>query len=1234
MKSTATESINSAGFSRRIWMVIFALVLLTFLVSGYLFIQWRVAVTDGELRNRVLNQAVEIARTINIQRIKALTFTKADRDLPAFQRMSGNLMLYQTIAGCRGIYTLVLRDGNLVFGPESYAAADPQASPPGTRYRQPPEGIRAIFDNRRALSAGPFADEYGTFIAAYAPVIDPQSGQVLLVVGVDIAAADWQKDLRQVRLTAVFTVLMPALILLTGMLLVWRRSLVAGEPRKWWQQVEVGTVAAFGLALTFVLAFTFHDNEKRSRHKSFQQLAAANVHVLQDAFWDLHDHKLDALIRFFGASQYVDRNEFQIFTAPMLRRLNIEALQWVLPVAQAHKAAWEERGRAEVRSDFTVWQKGAGGQREPVSGRSVYYPVWHSEPGQGNEALLGYDLASVPEHRFALEASVKTDLPTATEPIISDQGSGSRAEIMIFQPLFSPQPPVRTLRGLAVARLCLQRFSQSALPLGSAPDDPLLVEMHQLETSRPPRLLAASATKQTLVDHRSHEGSLVGQDDASVVFPLFLFANTYALLVKPTAAFLTAHPARAGWITVVVGLIITTLLAVFAAFLLSRRADLESQVRVRTDQLGASEENYRDLVEHMHDLVCTHDLEGRIISINQAAVNLLGYERQELIGTDIRDLIAPEVRDEFGRYLETIQKEGAARGLLLVPTNTGERRFWEYDNTLRAEGVSQPVVRGLARDVTEIRKAERTLRESEKRLNQIVEFLPDATFVIDTQGRVTAWNRAMENLSGVPAAEMLGRGGYAYAVPFFGKPRPILIDLVMNFDEEIAGSYAFFEKRQDHLVSESHYEDFRGRGPAWFWNTAGKLYDTKGEVIGAIESIREITDQKLAAAEQHRLEAQLRQAQKMEAVGRLAGGVAHDFNNMLGVMVGYTELALMKIQPGDAISSYLKEIAKATRRSADLVRQLLAFARKQTIVPQVLDLNETVEGMLRMLRRLIGEDIHLIWKPTADPWLVNMDPTQIDQILANLTVNARDAIAGVGNITIETANVLFDEAYCRQHVGSIPGQYLMLAVTDDGCGMDKNTLELLFEPFFTTKPVGKGTGLGLPTVYGIIKQNNGFISVYSEPGQGSTFKVYLPRHGLPAAPPAAEPALVRGPAGHETLLLVEDEPALLEIAEELLTHLGYEVIAAATPGRAIQLAREYPGEIHLLVTDVIMPEMNGRDLAQKILALRPGIKSLFMSGYTADVIAHHDVLNGQIHFLQKPFSLEHLAQKVRQALDS
>jgi nitrogen-specific signal transduction histidine kinase/CheY-like chemotaxis protein len=399
-----------------------------------------------------------------------------------------------------------------------------------------------------------------------------------------------------------------------------------------------------------------------------------------------------------------------------------------------------------------------------------------------------------------------------------------------------------------------------------------------------------------------------------------------------------------------------------------------------------------------------------------------------------------------------------------------------------------------------------------------------------------------------------------------------------------------------------------------------------GVVLDVIEIGRDVT-------ESRRMEEQLRHSRNLEALGRLAGGIAHDFNNMLNVILGYSEIALGRLDPDSPVASNLREVMKAGRRSAALTAQLLAFSRKQIAAPRVIGLNESISEQLNMLRRMIGEDIAVAFRAAEGLWNVRIDPSQVTQILANLAVNARDAIDGVGSITIETSNATVDEAYCRAHGEALPGEYAALSFSDTGRGMDAETLSQIFEPFFTTKEPGKGTGLGLATVYGIVKQNGGFISVYSEPGVGTTFKICFPRV-REEAERGFETAAGSPPSGSETVLLVEDEEQILSLAARILEDRGYRVLTAATPEAAFHLAERHEGEIRLLLTDVIMPGMNGRDLQRRIERIRPGIRTLFMSGYTEDVIAHRGILERGVSFLPKPFTVRSLAEKVRAVLDA
>lgn len=454
--------------------------------------------------------------------------------------------------------------------------------------------------------------------------------------------------------------------------------------------------------------------------------------------------------------------------------------------------------------------------------------------------------------------------------------------------------------------------------------------------------------------------------------------------------------------------------------------------------------------------------------------------------------------------------------------------------------------------------------------------------------------------------------------------------------DEKMRAYAREIGADEHDVSEAFHE-VTPMSREQFEVVARTLFTLADQLSAAayqnVQQARFITELKQAGEEKEKLESQLLQAQKMEAVGRLAGGVAHDFNNMLSLIIGHADMVIARMNPSDPFFPNLKEIRSAGERSADLTRQLLAFARKQTIAPKKLDLNEAIGKTFKMLQRLIGEDIRLTWIPGRKLWPVKVDPAQLDQILANLCVNAKDAIDDIGEITIETENAVLAEPFCSDHPGCFPGEYVRIAVSDNGCGMDDETLEKIFEPFFTTKEVGKGTGLGLATVYGIVKQNNGFIDVGSKPGQGTVFTIYLPRDASDATDMSEDRVGKSVRNGHETIMIVEDEPAIIKMAAMMLESMGYTVLTAETPGEAIRLARDVSNRIKLLVVDVIMPEMNGRDLAKEISTFHPELKVLFISGYPADIIAHHGILDAGVNFISKPFSLKELSAKVREVLD-
>ena len=503
-------------------------------------------------------------------------------------------------------------------------------------------------------------------------------------------------------------------------------------------------------------------------------------------------------------------------------------------------------------------------------------------------------------------------------------------------------------------------------------------------------------------------------------------------------------------------------------------------------------------------------------------------------------------------------------------------------------------------------------------LAAIIDAVPTAVIGLDLDGCVRhVWNRAAERMLGWKAHEVMGR--FLPTVP-------------QDKAEEFEGFRALIRSGRT-LEGVDVTRRRKDGSPIDYSIYTAPLHDASGRIAGNIAVLVDITERKRAEAERHKLEAQLRQSQKMEAVGRLAGGIAHDFNNMLSVILGTTELMRHALPAKDALLDDIGEIEGAALRSKELTEQLLAFSRKQPTRPRVLFPDEQIAHLQKTLGRLVGEDVEVRVFPATDPWPVEIDASQLDQVLVNLAVNARDAMASGGTLTIETANLFLDETYCAQHEGFTPGPWVMIAVTDTGVGMDAETRAHLFEPFFTTKALGRGTGMGLAMVYGIVRQNGGGINVYSEPGQGTSIKVYFPRAtGEGVAPIPAVEAIVPSPKGLH-VLLVEDEPAVRQVVARMLDAVGCVVTVAERPSHALSLASDDERRFDLLLTDVVMPEMSGRALRDAISRVRPEMKTLFMSGYTANVIVHHNVLDPGVHLLRKPFTVSELLAQLRAAME-
>ena len=773
----------------------------------------------------------------------------------------------------------------------------------------------------------------------------------------------------------------------------------------------------------------------------------------------------------------------------------------------------------------------------------------------------------------------------------------------------------------------------------------------------------------------------------------------------------------------------------------------------RQRDLEFGEKRLRQIIDLVPHYIYAKDKEGRFILANKAVAVFFDTTIKALIGNnDVSFARSPEEARAMNEKDLSVIDSGRPQNISIeeIVDTHGRARFVQTNKIpLLSWDETTPAVLSVSVDITGTKMAEDALRESESRLLDIIDFLPDATFAIDLKGKVIAWNRAMEDMSGVSKIDIMSQGRYGYAVPFYGQARPALADLILQDNKGIEKKYDYVVKDNNKLISETFAPYLYGGKGAYIWVVAAPLYDSNGNITGAIESIRDITERKKAEellqrhsetieqsldgivmadlegkilyinrawasmhgyttdevkgmhinifhtqeqlenwvfpfnkkaiekgshrdnlwhvkkdgtifptlmsafmlknkkgdlvavigiardiTEELKMENQLLQAQKMEVVGRLAGGIAHDLNNMLSPILGYAEIILAGMHDNNPLFDNVSQIKKAAENARTLTQELLAFSRKQVLEMKVVDLAEVVASYGKMLRRTIREDIVIQIRQNISKGAVRVDVGQMGQILMNLAVNAQDAMTRGGTIIIEINDIILDESQALPSQDMLPGEYVAMTFSDTGTGMNAKILENIFEPFFTTKERGKGTGLGLATVYGIVKQHGGHIVVYSELGIGTTFKIYLPRvDGIPENLDISK-VITKLKEGTETVIIAEDNEGVRELAFDILTTSGYKVLTARNTDELLQTIKEYDGSIDLLLTDVIMPGLNGPDLYKRLSVSYPLLKVIYMSGYTDDVIAHHGILEQGVDFIQKPFSVTILTDKLRKVLDS
>ncbi|BBO77294.1 hypothetical protein DSCW_47110 [Desulfosarcina widdelii] len=1290
------------------------------------------------MRGDLLYQAQLVAQAVDVRRILSLSGSDADLTAADYLQLKEQLAFTgKTITDCKFIYLLGRREnGAVFFFVDSEPPGSKDESPAGQLYEEISDEDLKVFKEKRALATGPASDRWGTWISALVPLIDPDSGDMVAVLGMDFAARDWQRKLAQTALPPALLTLVTIALWVVGACLINRRSFSAGLAfhRQPYQEMLLVIVLA-GFFLSLAASWTIRTVTLHTRQHAFRQLAQEKTAAITMILHTLHHIELEALARFFEASEHVNPGEFDNYTDYLVNNPVIQAWSWAQWVPALDRQPMEKKIRAEELPKFTIWQWDEKRKRIPVPERTgSYCPIVLTAPAEEKRNTLGFDLSSDPLRRRALETAARSGLTTCTVPIGNPMKPDHPAVVQVFRPVFAHGDASR-LRGFALADL-----QPAALLKSANPTQTMFLELAIGFSQTTIQPIAVSGEHDSLADIRF-----------TVKYPIFVFGKAFLVTARAATGFFDLYPVYPAWPVAIAGLVLTFLLAGWFGVVHNKREQLELLIDERTRDL-VDTKNRMELALHGADLGTWdwHIPSDKMI-VNESWANMMGYRLDEIapLLENWKALIPPEDRPAALQAMDLHLK--------------GRTDFYEIEHRLRHEAGhdiwvlakgrvierspdGKPLrVCGTCLNTTTHRKVKEALQASEARLRTLIDTLPDLVWLKDPQGVFLFCNKRLERLFGVEEADIVGKTDYDFLdrelADFFREKdqtamaageacvneeehtfaddghrelvetikTPMVDDQgniigVLGIARDITNRKRFEERIR---LSEEKFSKIFTMAPDVIAITRlkdGKIIDVnigfeettgwkRDEVIGRTSTdihfwadpsaradmvaelvagrdvldremeflrkdgtrrtgiysarmirisdeltlifvLQDTTRSRRLEAERRKLEAQLQQSQKLEAIGVLAGGVAHDFNNMLGAIIGYAELAMQTLDSSDPVRKHFHKILDAGQRSANLTRQLLAFARKQTVEPVVLDLNEAIEGILKMLRRIIGENIELAWMPATGQCTVRMDPSQLDQILANLCVNARDAIEEVGKVTIKTGTAMFDEDSCMAFADCLPGEYVRLSVSDDGCGMDRETQDHIFEPFFTTKGIGQGTGLGMATVYGIVKQNEGFIQLTSEPGIGTTFDIYLPRQSAKAEIAGSDATGETIPRSRgETVLMVEDDMTMREMGLMMLQRLGYNVLPAATPGEAIRMVEKDGSDIHLFVTDVVMPEMNGRELADLLLEVRPGMKHLFMSGYTADVIAHRGVLDEGVNFIQKPFSLKDLAFKIREVLD-
>ena len=1203
-------------------------------IFGFFFTISVLKKQDNDLRSNFIFQAQIIAGALNKDRISVLSCDRSETNNPVYIRLKDQFIkTHKVFNACQYIYFLKLKDGKPVFLVDSMPVGSTQESLPGDNFLEAPSILADVFNNNEEVIAGPHKNKSVDCISVFYPVLT--EGKVLGVLGIDVDYNLWKKySIDTAKTLLIFLVLLLISTVTAILIIIWRDNLPEQvRLQRLYRHLDGGFSLILGLISIGVIYSGLSIGNYLLLKETFIRLGLNKAQNFLNSINDLRDIQLQGLIHYFEGCEFVTSNEFKTYVKFILERKKVSAIGMlsVNTAAITNETVLDPNVLTRDANDFP------GGSTErrqwPYDvGSNQVSRVIYVEPMEEFGSLVGFDLFAVPEFKQAISSLCLNKLPVAVGPLnfAVNQIPGLERGIFLFMPFELPDQKGALVDGIVFCIIDIEK-TLAGLRRSLTGYKPVFdFSIFKVTNSGFVRLCGSDVLGNSDGFNSFLQGFKIG-DRFCVPFINNSFGEVFVLAVKEAAGFKDSYSMNLWGTSLIPGILFVILFALLVDILTNHNFRLRRMVKIQTDDLERAASLFKTTIYSIGDGVITTDTSGRIMQMNSVAEMLTGWKEKDAVSqqiTDVFKIVNEETRASVSNPVLRALSEGLVVGLanhtLLLSRDGREIPIADSAAPIRdAKGNIYGVVL-VFRDQSHERQLQRELINSRRFLRLVLDTIPSRVFWKDLNLKYLGCNKPFYQDAGLSSEnEIIGKDDY-----------------MMGWRNE-AERY-----RADDLevirtgIPRIGYEEPQTTPKGdkiWLRTSKIPLKDEKGTIIGVLGTYEEITQSKKALEEKAKLQLQLLQAQKLESVGRLAGGVAHDFNNKLQVIIGNTALAISDVEPGSSVYNCLEQIHSAALQAADLVKKLLGFARKQVIKPVVLDINTTVSTTISMLRSTLPESIDLLWTPGVNLWKVEMDPVQLDQVITNLVINAKDAItSGKGRITIKTQNVILDDEYCKKHQDIVPGRYVELSIIDNGCGMSRDVLDHLFEPFFTTKDPSRGTGLGLSTVYGIVKQNKGSISVYSEIGKGTAIKIYLP--ALEEKEEEIKPikTFVKSKleSGSETILVVEDNEMVLTSVRTILQRLGYKTIFTTNAKDALEIIQKYNQKIDLLMTDVVMPDMNGKELYQEAKKICPGLKVLFVSGYAAEILEEDGFTGGHISFLSKPFSDETLANAIRNALES